>query len=158
MADYNKFFEKRKHHTLTDSSMSEDEDFRESSPASESPEDSMKKNTFHCRICNQPTKGKTENKPEKEICTSCYSNFPNRRFCKSCRRIYPNGGETFSKKNPVRCNYCVDRLQRMRDARNVKKKRDAGSPERKIKKKEENETYVAVYVDGKCVIKKNFKV
>ena len=45
----------------------------------------------------------------------------------------------------------------MRNARN-KKKRDTGSPERKIKKKEENETYVAVYVDGKCVIKKNFKV
>lgn len=155
MSDYKKFFEKHKAH-LTSSEEEEDIDgdylgaktSRESSPAV----DVKKKNSFHCRICNQPAKGKTEEKPEKEICSSCQTNFPNHAFCKSCRRVYPQRDTTFTRSS-MRCNYCVDRLQRRREARNAKRKKiETPSAD------DNCDTYVAIFIEGKCVLKKTFKL
>jgi len=177
MADYKKFLEKSKYTSF--SSSESDRSSRENSPFSSSDEDSerKKKNTFHCRICSQPAKGQTDDRPEKEVCSNCAAGFPNHTFCKSCRRVYTNK-DPFPK-NSTRCKYCVDKLQRMREERNKRKRKEPASPERKVKRKDDNETndrkerasperkvkkkddketYVAIYIDSRCVLKKNFKV
>ena len=139
--------------------MSSSSDMSESSSSSEDNE-----LLFYCHLCNKKAKGATENKPVNEICKTCQGNFPERMFCKSCKRFYTNK-EPFGKSRD-RCTSCVDKLEKMREAR---KKRSCEPKEKEeVKRKRKNEdtksseeieeNYVAVFVKGNCVVKKTFKM
>lgn len=160
-------FKKSKSVNLSDS----DSDSSDSSDSSSSFSTGDDRVEFYCRICNKQCKGKTEDKPINEVCKPCMENFPQRMFCKSCKRYFPNA-EAFGE-GKERCKSCWRQLESKRKARKAKQqgkteKEEGPLPEKRVKKEkpdfppaEENEdsgTYVAVFVKGKCIAKKNFKV
>ena len=118
--------------------------------------------TFHCRLCNKKSQGKTEDKPCNEVCKGCRGNFPERMYCKSCHRYFPNK-ETFTKMKD-RCNYCFVKLEKRREERKKKKRSADNNPQAPVEKKkkkdgveaDEGDTYVAVYVKGVRVAKAFF--
>lgn len=113
---------------------------------------------YYCRICNKSIKGSKELKPENEVCKNCVSNFPERMFCKSCKRYFPNK-KPFSKCG-TRCNFCVDKLNKLREQRKLKREAENSEDKGKKKSKKEDddgESYVCLYIKGQRIFKKQFE-
>lgn len=126
-----------------------------STPVDSLSDSSDSDNIYFCRLCNKNIKGgKKEIKPEDEVCKTCVINFPERMFCKKCKRYFTNK-KAFGK-DKTRCNFCHDKLAKIREAR---KKREEALDEpapKKSRKQDDEENYVCLYLKGQCVFKKHF--